>query len=79
MKQINPFRKLNLIRIMPILLIFFLMASSAWAANAAETGAIVGSIVGAIVGTIVMFRIHPVLGILTLIGALAAIGRMLGN
>ncbi|MFQ5964741.1 MAG: hypothetical protein ACE5KZ_10695 [Candidatus Scalinduaceae bacterium] len=79
MKSINRFRKLNFIRIIPILLIFLLVTSNAWAANGAETGAIVGTIVGAIIGVIVMFRIHPVLGILTLIGALAYIGRMLSN
>lgn len=56
------------------------MASNAWAANGVETGVIVGTIVGAIVGVIVTFRIHPVFGILTLIGAISAIGRMLlGN
>jgi len=64
--KINHFRKLNFI-ITIIALIFILMASNAWAANGAETG------------TIVMFRIHPILGIITLIGAIAAIGRMAGN
>ncbi len=76
--KVNRFRKLNfIITIIP--LIFILMVSNAWAANGAETGAIVGSIVGAILGTIIMFRIHPILGIITLIGAIAAIGKMIGN
>jgi hypothetical protein len=65
-----------------LLIFVLLLASNAWAAGGAEMGMIAGAIVGSIVGTLFMWRIHPILGILTAIGAigaLAATGRMLSQ
>lgn len=61
-----------------IAFIFLFIASNAWAGGA-EAGMVAGAVGGLIVGTIIMFRIHPILGILTLLGGLAYIGRMLSQ
>ncbi len=61
------------------LCIALLTATNAWAAGSAESGMIFGSIAGSIAGTLVMWRNHPLLGIVTAVGALSAIARMLSH
>ena len=62
--------------IIPFVSVFFLMISEAWGATGTATGYAVGSVFGFIAGTVLMYKIHPILGIITLIAGLANLSRM---
>ena len=67
--------KTRLSQITVVLTFFFLLSAKAWAAET-EIGWTLGGIFGLIAATAFMVRIHPILGIITLLAGIQNIVRM---